>query len=143
MKYKFSKYNICYLKKDVYLIFNTLQWKIVAVNQHDYEMFHEEDKVQLNKRVDTCLKDYEMYGLIVREDVNEDTYVEYKINEAKYDNDLCITLVPTEACNFRCIDAKEELMLDSLQFVSLIADLEDYYAIRIAEEFFRQMTLIQ
>lgn len=103
MKYKFSKYNICYLKKDVYLIFNTLQWKIVAVNQHDYEMFHEEDKVQLNKRVDTCLKDYEMYGLIVREDVNEDTYVEYKINEAKYDNDLCITLVPTEACNFRCI----------------------------------------
>lgn len=40
-----------------------------------------------------------------------------------------------------CIDAKEELMLDSLQFVSLIADLEDYYAIRIAEEFFRQDVL--
>ena len=42
-------------------------------------------------------------GLLQLNTIDENMLMYYKINIAKYDSQLNVTIIPTEECNFRCV----------------------------------------
>lgn len=101
--YKCSKFNAFYNKDDVYLVYNTLNTRLYRVSKN---IWHYLKKPTNNLQKDITNKIVcKLYdeGLILDDFINEKDLMKYQINSVIFENKLSVTIVPTEACNFRCI----------------------------------------
>ncbi len=111
MKYKASMYNIMTENFDGCLLMaNLLQTRFAKIKKEQKE----EVKAELNKEV-ISLEFIQKYPyLLENKFIVPDDYNEYEIallryNEMVYSNDVLeITIIPTDACNFKCIYCYQE-----------------------------------
>lgn len=106
IKYKSSQFNTFFCKDDTYLIYNTLYLKLYRVQKETWEslkLLKTENKYTLEEFSQETLTEFEKKHLILDSNLNEKAVMNDLIYSTIYENKLDITIVPTEACNFRCI----------------------------------------
>lgn len=104
MYYKPSKYNLFTRdSENNILLANTLENKFVKItgeNQEDIFNILNKDVVGEEIEKYPFLK---KYNFVVKESIDERKIADLKYNECVYSNNLLeLTIIPTDACNFRC-----------------------------------------
>ena len=98
--YKESIYNKVFCENGKVFLFNALKNRIVNINSQE-EYFEMLEKMK--KGVETSLFKY-LYnlGFLIEEDVDEEKEGELSFSDQIFSNDLYLTLMVSEECNFRC-----------------------------------------
>jgi uncharacterized protein len=114
-QYKPSKYNWYYSFNSTYLILNTLSWKIYKLDKSIYYFLKEKEKLNSNDfNYKNILNILLQEGLLQLNTIDENMLMYYKINIAKYDSQLNVTIIPTEECNFRCVYCYQDHKMGSM-----------------------------
>lgn len=100
--YKSSRYNWCCTYDSNCLLLNTLSWKIYKIKKSIFSYLQNMDTPSFDISINE-MKVLIKEGLLVKNDIKEELIMHHYINMSKYDRDLKVTIVPTEACNFRCV----------------------------------------
>lgn len=101
--YKSSKYNWYYLYDNTCLILHTLNWKIYKVSTSTFKYLQSNSILQKTIPTNQELMYLHKEGLILEDVYDEDLLMHHYLNSAKYNKELQVTIIPTEACNFRCV----------------------------------------
>ena len=108
MLYQSSRFNEYYQIGEACLVLNTLFWKVYEIPRTVYfNMQHNtlnEDELMDSGLIKRLLDNH----LIVDADFDEVALMEHQIYQAQYSQDLKVTILPTEACNFRCVYCYED-----------------------------------
>lgn len=105
MDLKVSKYNLVREIKGEYFIFNTINWCLYKISKELYNFLLEnKDKsISDDDAERKCAKVGYENGFIVDKELDEFSWAKYTVEKAFYNNDLRMTILPTDACNFRCL----------------------------------------
>ncbi len=112
MKYKKSRYNFVFDKKDKIWIYNTLSGAMISLAPMIYKKF-EESLNSMEKEEPEIFNKLKQNGIIVEESLNEIELAKYLYWANKFNSEtLNLTLVVTKMCNFDCVycfEKKENL----------------------------------
>lgn len=100
---KFSKYNLIIKDKDKdrNILFNTLYGECFEITDETTKIIENKQIQQLD---DGDIILFKEKSIIIEDNINENNYVEYFHNKAKFNNDsLSFTVLLTWACNLRCV----------------------------------------
>lgn len=102
---KSSNYNIILQEENHWLIFNSCQGlrSLARINPGEDSVLTAlsgsfDEKMFTEEQIDRLLEK----GFIVDESTNELEWVKYQYNQIVNGSTLCLTILPTRACNFRC-----------------------------------------
>ncbi len=103
---KESRFNIEVLNESGdHLILNTLSRALIVLGSDEYSKLKQNDLDSLHEELqDNLLK----YGIVVGDDVDESSKVEYYFNRLRYSNILFLTVVLGYSCNLRCAYCYEQ-----------------------------------
>lgn len=101
-KYKNSKFNHFIYRDNCFLVFNTLYSKLYRVNRELWYFLKVIDD-GYGDLTTTLIKRLFETGLIVENNTDEEKLMYHIILSSIYENRLSVTIIPTEACNFRCV----------------------------------------
>ena len=87
-----------------YLVYDTLNTKLYKVGSDDYKILQGDSEklteyLGVNRQKCELLRDKQ---LIYKSDVDQHNYMEYKIGNVFHESTLQLTILPTNACDFRC-----------------------------------------
>ncbi len=103
MKKISSIFNYCFTHYNSYFVYNTLSTSLYKIDKNTYDFlkgFSSSEK--------EFLTEGSVYSALVNERLivssNEDEFITAKhyVTHCIYDNELQVTIVPTQGCNFRC-----------------------------------------
>lgn len=101
--YKPSRYNWYYSDNNIFLILNTIHWKIYELELVTYNLLRNNLYINSNDiNNEVLLMTLIKEGLLQEYSVDEINVMEHFVNLAKYDQELKVTIIPTAMCNFRC-----------------------------------------
>ncbi len=99
-----SKYNYFFQYEDNYLVYNTVNTKIYKIDESTFNLLKNrvifKSSVYKNLNLIDRLR-LERLAVTIQEDEEKTVY--HHIQRIVYDNKLDITIIPTQACNFRCV----------------------------------------
>lgn len=101
-KYKNSMFNHFICRDNCFLIFNALYSKLYKVNKDLWYFLKVIDDAYGDLSVSLTDRLYSL-GLIVTNGTDEEKFMYHTILSTVYENRLNVTIIPTEACNFRCV----------------------------------------
>ncbi|MGQ8872610.1 radical SAM protein [Paenibacillus sp. TSA_86.1] len=96
---KSSMYNVFLETEGRYYIFNTLSSKLIEVDQKSFQSLKNNEE-EIN--TSNLSEELERYGLVTSESVDEIRLFKHIVDKSIYDNNLRMTIVMTNNCNFRC-----------------------------------------
>lgn len=92
---------IYYLESnDEHFILHTLNWKIYRLSKNLFISLKNKD---FNLIPESIMQKLLQEQIICDASINENAYMLHHLAEARYDNVLRITIIPTESCNFKCV----------------------------------------
>lgn len=98
ISYKGCKFNYYFCRNGYYLVYSALYSKLYQVSKEAWDFLHG------HSAASPPLQDILFqHGLIVESDTDEEALMYHTLQSVIYENRLEITIIPTEACNFRCI----------------------------------------
>lgn len=103
---KFSKYNLlCQDENNEYLVYNTLTDHVQTLDEKDYLLFRNNNGERLCGIESAAkIEGWSAAGFVVDEGYEEWRKVEYEYGNIAYgDEELQLTILTTNACNFDCI----------------------------------------
>lgn len=103
---KLSKYNIlCQNEKGEYILYNTLTDNVCKISEYESNAFKNSNAVWVLDNVNTeSVSKWKQLGFLVDDNYEEMREVEYEYGKRIYgDDELQLTLLTTNACNFDCI----------------------------------------
>lgn len=100
-----------YLNKESKAVLSGLTWKLFHVDENVFDAFVNNDFEALDEdTLEALVNEY----LIVSENENEDDFFNRILYEAIFKNELKVTIIPTELCNFRCVYCYENHNMGSM-----------------------------
>ena len=100
-----SMFNYCFKFNNYFIVYNTLHTKIYLVDENIFNLLNSRSVINtLDLRLTYFLREH----LIVPVNENEIAIAYHYMNQIIYDNQLNVTIIPTQGCNFRCIYCFEE-----------------------------------
>lgn len=100
----FSKYNHYYKNEKGILVFNSISKKILIVNDEKELEEARTDSPANSKAQSFLLKN----NFLVNSGIDENAVARFSELEGKASNDLSIMILPTTACNFKCVYCYEQ-----------------------------------
>ncbi len=117
--YKLSYYNYLHTKDNITILYNTYTGAQANITKSDRDfilhLFENLNNFELrNKRPDIFAKMIQC-GFIVKEDIHEIDFIRFRYYKGAFSvKNLSFTLLPTRACNFRCIYCFEDEINESM-----------------------------
>lgn len=100
-EFKSSIFNYFMNRDKHFLIYNTLYSKLYLLNKEDWDYLRTLNSSS-NRFASQKLNLFFQHGLVVESDTEEKALMYHIIRSVIYENRLSVTIIPTEACNFRC-----------------------------------------
>ncbi|MFH1653161.1 MAG: radical SAM protein [Pseudomonadota bacterium] len=128
-KYFASEFNMGFVEKDIYFLFNTLRGNFVKFSRDAKDtlgwLAESRNKIKkynsngIDKRWKTIPDDLKKVmisgGFVVPQEFNEDAYLRFRNKAARFNlNSLSLTVLPTTNCNLRCKYCYECLSKDCM-----------------------------
>ncbi|MEG0973009.1 MAG: radical SAM protein, partial [Lachnospiraceae bacterium] len=100
-----SKFTVVFREKDSYILHNTMKNAVMRVSDVEYKQFIDE-----MEKTNSIESDFSMefpkalldYGFVVEDDENEMAILNSRFFDFERDSELCITMIVTRNCNFKC-----------------------------------------
>ncbi len=100
-----SQFNYCFEFEGCFIVYNTLYTKIYLVEEYIFNLLKNRITItELNDSLTFLLQE----NIIVSLDENEIAIAYHYMNKIIYDNQLNVTIIPTQGCNFRCVYCFED-----------------------------------
>ncbi|MGM0125502.1 hypothetical protein IGI37_002901 [Enterococcus sp. AZ194] len=132
-KLKYSKFNNIVKSGENLLIYNSEKNTFIKINQELFANYNESDK---HKKL---MEDLLSYGILVKSNKNEESYIQYKYQEHIMDATLRLTILSSEQCNFRCSYCYEDFKRGNLDdevaeslIIWLRKNIKNYTAVQIS-----------
>lgn len=106
--YKLSYYSIMQKVGNGKLIWNTATGAVIFLDKEHQNLMSQFFQNQKEHRAPEFVKDLERLEIIVPASLNEKEEILKKFEQRGNDNLLSLTILPTEACNFRCLYCYEK-----------------------------------
>ena len=107
---QYSRYNFFHQTKDSLILYNALS-KTILVMENEQQLLNLQQEAALNSITKSFLLDRHF---LVHPETDEVALARMYKMDAMMENDLQITILPTTACNFRCVYCYETMSINTM-----------------------------